>query len=158
MTQQTALIVHELMDQPDAWREKSDGIISNGYYIVSLDGCRYGMGVSTYHADAFEKESLMKAVDAWKMETGWKPKEVKQQDYSVQGRVYIAPDAYIRQAYEEFSRAIRGAHKSFVVHKDTSVLNSLISKAIEKLDSLIRPMEKIEGKTTNAEPSGIPSA
>lgn len=158
MTQQTALIIHDLMDQPEAWREKSDSTITNGYYIVALDGGKYGMGASTYQADTAEKECLLKAVDVWKLETNWKPKAVQAQDHSAAGRVYLAPDAYIRQAYEEFARAIRSANKSFIVHQDTSVLKSLLSKAIETLDSIIRPMEKIEGKSSNAESGGIPGA
>lgn len=158
MSQQTALIVHELMDQPDAWREKGDNTISNGYYIVALDGSRYGMGVSTYASDGAQRDSLLKAVDAWKEETGWQPKVAKPEDHSANGPVRMAPDAYIQKAYEEFARAMRSAHKSFLVHKDASVLHSLMSQGIAKLDSIIRPMERIEGKKPNAESGGIPGA
>lgn len=146
MAQQTALIIHELMDNPIAWKEKGDGVyITNGYYLVALDGTRYGMASATYLADGAERDSLCKAVEVWKDETGWEPAPIAPVEQPGR-RVSIAPDAYIKSAYEDFARTIRSTHKSFVVHKDVTVLSAQIQQAITQLDSIIRPMERIEGK------------
>lgn len=157
MSQQTALIVHQLMDNPESFVEK-DGVVSNGYYSVSIDGSRYGMGISMYQADGTDRQILEKAMAEWKEDTGWAPKEITHKEKPVSGRVIISPEVFIRQAYEEFSKSIRSHYRSFVVHSDANVLSIGIQQAIAKLDQAMCPMEKIEGKKSNAQEGGVSSS
>lgn len=157
MSQQIALIVHHIMDEPDKFVERNDSV-TNGYYEVRLDGTRYGMGAASYVADGAEREMLLRAVAIWKEDTGWQPKQINAADSGIapqSRRIGILPDVFIRQAYEEFAHAVKAAQKSFVVHSDTSVMMALIQKAISKLDAVLRPMEKIEGKRQDAEGGGV---
>lgn len=158
MSQQIALIVHQVMDAPYQWSEKKDGTITNGYYEVALDGARYGMGAASYVASEAEKGIFLRAINIWKEETGWQPKEVKAADGALpSGRVSIAPDAYIRSSYEEFTRAIRAIARSFTVHGESGILSAQIQTALENLDKVLRPMERIEGKG-NATGGGVSGA
>lgn len=159
MTQQVALIVHHLMDEPERFIEKENSI-TNGYYEVKLDGSSYGMGAAFYPADGAARNMLMKAIESWKSDTGWVPKEESASSGNILtgARVAIVPDAYIRGAYEEFARSIKKAHTSFHVHGDNSVFSSLVQQAISKLDSILRPMERIEGRKPDAQESGLPGA
>lgn len=155
---QTALIVHELMGNPDGWREAGDSI-TNGYYTVALNGSRYGMGASAYQADGTERDSLNRALDCWKKETGWQPAEKPAtMDKEPTRRGAMAPDLFIREAYEKFARSIRSNHRSFIMHGDSSVLSCSIQEAISALDLVLRPMEKIEGKRSDAPEAGTSSS
>lgn len=152
MTQEIALIVHQLMDEPDKWLEKGD-FITNGYYNVWLNGARYGMGAASYNASGAERDMLNRALDAWKIDTGWIAKAVdKIAAESAAKRIYVAPDTYIRQNYEEFARLVRGAHRSFVVHGDANVFGIHVQQALTKLDSSLHPLTRGEEKR-NAEES-----
>lgn len=156
MTAQIALIVHELMDNPDGWHEKDSETISNGYYTLSVMGSRYGMGTASYQASGAERDILMRALDCWKTETGWQPKTTKSaQETASRGRVALQPDVFIRDGYEKFAQVVRSNLRSFVMHGDANVFSSSIQEAISKLDSILRPMEKIEGKRTDAKDGGI---
>lgn len=159
MSQQTALIVHQLMDAPEGFIE-DNGIISNGYYKIALDGTRYGMGAAMYQCDGAERDMMQKAIGEWKLDTGWVPKEVKaaMQAEQLAARPITTPDTFIRKGYEEFAKAVRSNLKSFMVHSDPNVLKAGLQQAVEKLDQVICPMEKIEGKRNDAKEGGIPSS
>lgn len=156
MTQTVALLVHQLMDVPERWKEKNGDIITDGYHEVWLDGSRYGMGAASYAAGGSERDMLLRAVAMWKRETGWVPKMSEEEEVETQrAPSLLAPDAYIRQYYEEFARAVRSAQRSYVVHGEAHVLNSHIQQALSKLDSFLRPMERIEGKKPDANSGGV---
>lgn len=159
MSQTTAMIVHHLMDMPDSFLEKN-GVVSNGYYSVSLDGSRYGMGISMYQAEGEEKCALEKAMQEWKRDTGWQPEPVMPLKVSENQatRTAILPDVFIRQGYEAFARTIKSHHRSFKVHADSHVFSAGVQEAITKLDQIVCPMEKIEGRNTSAKEGGISGA
>lgn len=150
---QAALVVHELMDSPENWTERADATITNGYYIVSLDALRYGMGSAMYQATGGESDTLRKAVQEWKEVTGWKEKAPGAVEPSPQDRsqARMTPDAYSKKAYQEFAFAIRKHHRSYKVHGDANVLSSGIEIAISALDALLRPVEAIERVKRNQE-------
>lgn len=144
MSQTVALLVHEIMQEPERFVASGDGkSISNGYYRVSLESGIYGMGVSSYVADGPERDVLAKAITYWKTETGWQPREsepVKAPTVSVNMDV----PTKIR-VYEDFSKSVRDHLKSFTVHGESVTFSTGIQKAISKLDSLLKPAEKNEG-------------
>lgn len=157
MTQTTALIVHELMDSPEKFTDRGNGTVSNGYYMVALDGSRFGMGTASYQADGAQREMLTKAVSAWKAETGWVAPESSGNSDSASGesrRGRISPEVFMREAYETFSRQIRNHHRSFMMHKDATVLSNGIQNAIMTLDTILKPVEAIEGRKKSSEPLG----
>lgn len=156
MSQTIALLVHQLMDCPEKWKEKTAEIIHDGYHEVWLDGSRYGMGAASYGATGSDRDMILRAVAMWKRATGWMPRvQQEEEDEPEQNRVSLAPDGYIRQYYEEFARSIRSAQKSYVVHGEAHVMNSHIQQALSKLDSSLRPMEQIEGKKPDANQGGV---
>lgn len=152
MTQQTALITHALIDEPKKWRENvAAGTITNGYYLVALDGSRYGMGASTYQTDGAEREVLIRALNIWKDETGWTPPPVAGVN-QVEERAHAprqSPDQYLRHEYEKFASTVRSAHKSWRVHDDARVFEAQIQNAITELDTAIRPVTRLERKDPN---------
>lgn len=160
MTQTTALIVHELMSEPDRFRDNGNGSVSNGYYMVNMDGTRFGMGSASYAADGAERETLLKAVDFWKEQTGWVPPKTEDEIAAKEhrGRAVMTAETYSKSALEDFARAIRSHHKSYMVHKDATVLSKGIENAIMALDLLLRPISAMEGKPNRGQPGGIPSA
>ena len=144
MSQTVALLVHEIMQEPERFVASGDGkSISNGYYRVSLEGGIYGMGVSSYVADGAEREILAKAIAYWKNETGWQPKEHESLPVP-KNSVNMDTPSKIR-VYEDFSKSVRGHIKSFKVHGDSATFSTGIQKAISKLDDLLKPAEKNKG-------------
>lgn len=156
MTQATALIVHEIMDAPEHWSDAGDHI-TNGYYKVAINGTFYTMGSAKYQADQADSESLRKAIDVWKEDTGWQPSVAQEAPKKDEPRAPITMSEFKRQVYEEFVRSARSGLKSFSVHKDSAILSSKIQTALDVLDGALRPMEKIEGKNNNAQGSGVHS-
>lgn len=144
MSQTVALLVHEIMQEPERFVVSGDSkSISNGYYRVSLEGGVYGMGVSSYVADGSEREVLAKAISYWKSETGWQQKEI---EISPAPMVSVNMDVPTKiRVYEDFSKSVRDHLKSFTVHGESVTFSTGIQKAISKLDSLLKPAEKNEG-------------
>ena len=144
MSQTVALLVHEIMQEPERFVEAGDGkSISNGYYRVSLEGGIYGMGVSSYVADGSEREVLAKAISYWKSETGWQPKEIEIPPGPMVSVNMDVPTKIL--VYEDFTKSVRDHLKSFTVHGESVTFSTGIQKAISKLDSLLKPAEKKEG-------------
>lgn len=149
---QLAIIIHNLLDDPAIWVDSKAGeAISNGYYDIWLDASRYGMGVASYAVEGADRAKLLKAIKIWKQETGWTPPAVlasTRKDH-LSNTGHITPDVYIRSAYEKFSSSIRSAVRGFSVHGESAVLTAQIQQAVLDLDTVLRPVEKIEGKTQN---------
>ncbi len=142
MSQTVALLVHEIMQEPERFVENS-GNISNGYYRAALNAGSYGMGVSSYVADGAEREVLAKAISYWKIETGWQPKEIEEPLIPISSCNMDVPTKI--HVYEDFAKSVRAHIKSFTVHADSAIFSTGIQKAITKLDSLLKPPEKNEG-------------
>ena len=158
MTQTTALVVHEIMDAPDHWSDGEDHI-TNGYYKVAFDGAWYTMGAGRYSTTEADKESFVKAIATWKEATGWKPKsEKKTKKEAPVTQQRVSMDEYMRRAYDEFVGTSRRALNSFTVHKDAAILSRSIQIGLDTLDTVLRPMGKIEGKKPDAKGSGVSSA
>lgn len=156
MTQAIALIVHEVMDAPNHWKEKSDHI-TNGYYKVALDGSFYGMGDAKYQASEAERPTLKKAIDTWKEETGWKPKESESEKSPKTMALPVAYGDREKQSYIEFARAVRSNLKSFSVHRDPDILSSGLQKALFALDGSIGT-ENNTGNKPDAKGNGVSGA
>lgn len=149
MTQNIALIVQSIMEQPDAWSE-SGLSIGNGYYTVKMNGSTYGMGAAGYMATGSETEILKKAIEFWVKDTGWKPPEPTAMDaaHAERNRIPISMDQYQRQAYDEFLRKVRGAHMAYGVHGNAEVFSSSVQEALRRADELLYPVSKREAKAT----------
>lgn len=136
MTMTTAMIVHALMEQPDRWKNSGDGTITNGYYMIALNGSQYGMGASKYGSTDAESQTLAKAISMW------------DGDKSMPNREVLAPEVKVKKqpiedfghtALTGFSKEVRVAHLAYTAHMDPSVLSNAVGHALQKLDEAILP-------------------
>lgn len=160
MTQSIALIIHEVLDAPEHWRESDAGdVITNGYYKVSFDGTFYFLGSAKYQTTQQEKDSFCQAIGMWKKDTGWQPKEkIEKVRKADSVKKHMSMDEQKEKAYSEFVRSVRSSMKSFSVHKDSVILSSKIQSALDIVNGALRPYELTVGDKPDAKGSGISSA
>lgn len=137
MTMTTAMMVHALMEQPDRWKNSGDGTITNGYYMIALNGSQYGMGASKYHSTDAEAQMLLKAITMWGGDKSIpSPSSPPEQ---VQHKRRPQNEDFGHTALMDFAKEIRVSHKAYTAHMDPSVLSNAVNSALQKLDEAILP-------------------
>lgn len=155
MTNIVAMLVHQVMDEPDRWSVK-DGVLTDGYHKLALDSSRYALGEASYIPTQANADILRKAVAYWKAETGWRPPEQQASYAPIKEGSPTDVDGVMRNAYEKFVKSVRSNHKSFQIHGDSHIMNLGLSKALKEFDEAVAPF-KLRGSASDANASGVSS-